>query len=62
VTDGNATPGGYTTWNTGGSYQVNKAVKIRAGVLNLTDKDLNRDDYSYNEDGRRYFAAVDYSF
>ncbi|WP_182629691.1 catecholate siderophore receptor CirA [Pantoea hericii] len=62
VTDGNATPGGYTTWNTGGSYQVNKAVKINAGVLNLTDKDLNRDDYSYNEDGRRYFAAVDYSF
>ncbi|TDS88205.1 outer membrane receptor for ferrienterochelin and colicins [Rahnella sp. BIGb0236] len=62
VTDGNATPGGYTIWNTGGSYQVSKAVKIRAGVLNLTDKDLNRDDYSYNEDGRRYFAAVDYSF
>ncbi|MGJ0481816.1 catecholate siderophore receptor CirA [Pantoea agglomerans] len=62
VTDGNATPGGYTIWNTGGSYKVNKAFKIRAGVLNLTDKDLNRDDYSYNEDGRRYFAAVDYSF
>ncbi|MBF7956249.1 catecholate siderophore receptor CirA [Rahnella victoriana] len=62
VTDGNATPGGYTIWNTGGSYQLSKAVKIRAGVLNLTDKDLNRDDYSYNEDGRRYFAAVDYSF
>ncbi|MEN4907501.1 catecholate siderophore receptor CirA [Rahnella bonaserana] len=62
VTDGNATPGGYTIWNTGGSYAVNKAVKIRAGVLNLTDKDLNRDDYSYNEDGRRYFAAIDYSF
>ncbi|THD51702.1 catecholate siderophore receptor CirA [Enterobacteriaceae bacterium ML5] len=62
VTDGNATPGGYTVWNTGGSYQVNKAVKLRAGVLNLGDKDLNRDDYSYNEDGRRYFAAIDYSF
>ncbi len=62
VTDGNATPGGYTVWNTGGSYQINKAVKLRAGVLNLGDKDLNRDDYSYNEDGRRYFAAVDYSF
>lgn len=62
VTDGNATPGGYTIWNTGGSYKLSKAVKLRAGVLNLTDKDLNRDDYSYNEDGRRYFAAVDYSF
>ncbi|EOS92760.1 catecholate siderophore receptor CirA [Erwinia tracheiphila] len=62
VTDGNATPGGYTLWNTGGSYQIGKNVKLRAGILNLTDKDLNRDDYSYNEDGRRYFAAVDYSF
>ncbi|MCX8958383.1 catecholate siderophore receptor CirA [Erwinia psidii] len=62
VTDGNETPGGYTLWNTGGSYQLSKAVKLRAGILNLTDKDLNRDDYSYNEDGRRYFAAVDYNF
>ena len=34
----------------------------RAGVLNLGDKDLSRDDYSYNEDGRRYFMAVDYRF
>lgn len=24
--------------------------------------DLSRDDYSYNEDGRRYFMAVDYRF
>jgi len=39
-----------------------EAVKIRAGVLNLLDKDLNRDAYSYNEDGRRYFVAVDYKF
>ena len=37
-------------------------VKLRAGVLNLGDKDLSRDDYSYNEDGRRYFMAVDYRF
>jgi len=57
-----ATPGGYVLWNTGASWQATKAVKLRAGVLNLTDKDLNRDDYSYNEDGRRYFLAMDYSF
>lgn len=54
--------GGYSIWNTGESYKANKTVKIRAGVLNLTDKNLNRDDYSYNEDGSRYFAAVDDSF
>ncbi|MCT4706900.1 catecholate siderophore receptor CirA [Enterobacteriaceae bacterium H11S18] len=56
------TPGGYVIWNTGASWKATKNVKLRAGVLNLLDKDLNRDDYSYNEDGRRYFAAVDYSF
>lgn len=49
------TPGGYTIWNTGAAWQVTKDVKLRAGVLNLGDKDLSRDDYSYNEDGRRYF-------
>ncbi|PKH24340.1 catecholate siderophore receptor CirA [Enterobacterales bacterium CwR94] len=57
-----ATPGGYVIWNTGASWQATKAVKVRAGVLNLGDKDLNRDDYSYNEDGRRYFLAMDYAF
>jgi outer membrane receptor for ferrienterochelin and colicins len=56
------TPGGYVIWNTGGSYQLTKAVKLRAGVLNLGDKDLSRDDYNYNEDGRRYFIGADYTF
>ncbi len=56
------TPGGYTIWNTGAAWQGTKDVKLRAGVLNLGDKDLSRDDYSYNEDGRRYFMAVDYRF
>ncbi|NWC61575.1 catecholate siderophore receptor CirA [Cedecea sp. P7760] len=56
------TPGGYIVWNTGGAWKATKNVKVRAGVLNLGDKDLNRDVYSYNEDGRRYFMALDYSF
>ncbi|HFZ8994175.1 TPA: catecholate siderophore receptor CirA [Citrobacter freundii] len=56
------TPGGYVIWNSGAAWQVAKDVKLRAGVLNLLDKDLSRDDYSYNEDGRRYFMAVDYRF
>ncbi|WP_435952880.1 catecholate siderophore receptor CirA [Dryocola sp. BD626] len=62
TTDGAASPGGYVIWNTGAAWKVTKQVKLRAGVLNLGDKDLNRDDYSYNEDGRRYFMAMDYSF
>ncbi|CAK9885393.1 MAG: Colicin I receptor [Candidatus Erwinia impunctatus] len=57
-----ATPGGYVLWNAGASWQATKAVKVRTGVLNLGDKDLNRDSYTFNEDGRRFFAALDYSF
>ena len=30
--------------------------------MNLLDKDLSRDDYTYTEEGRRYFMAVDYQF
>lgn len=56
------TPGGYLLWNTGGSWQATKAVKLRAGVQNLLDKDFSRDDYGYTEDGRRYFLAMDYNF
>jgi len=62
LNDDGVTPGGYLLWNSGASWQATKAVKLRAGVLNLADKDLSRDSYSYNEDGRRYFAAVDYTF
>ena len=62
VSSTSKTPGGYTTWDLGGAWQATKNVKLRAGVLNLGDKDLSRDDYSYNEDGRRYFMAVDYRF
>ncbi|WP_031520704.1 catecholate siderophore receptor CirA [Siccibacter colletis] len=61
TTDG-PTPGGYVIWNAGGAWQATKNVKLRAGVMNLGDKDLSRDDYSYNEDGRRYFLAMDYRF
>ncbi|EHC55617.1 Colicin I receptor precursor [Salmonella enterica subsp. enterica serovar Inverness str. R8-3668] len=56
------TPGGYVVWDTGAAWQATKNVKLRAGVLNVGDKDLKRDDYGYTEDGRRYFMAVDYRF
>lgn len=62
TTDGSPTPSGYVVWNTGAAWKATKSIKLRAGVMNLGDKDLSRDDYSYNEDGRRYFAAVDYTF
>jgi len=62
LTSSAATPGGYVIWNTGAAWQVTKAMKLHAGVQNLLDKDLSRDDYSYTEDGRRYFVGVDYKF
>lgn len=62
LTSSAPTPGGYVIWNTGAAWQVTKAVKLRAGVQNLLDKDLSRDDYSYTEDGRRYFVGADYRF
>jgi outer membrane receptor for ferrienterochelin and colicins len=62
LTSAEPTPGGYVIWNTGAAWQATKAVKLRAGVQNLLDKDLSRDDYSYTEDGRRYFVGVDYTF
>ncbi|MEQ1962693.1 catecholate siderophore receptor CirA [Xenorhabdus khoisanae] len=54
--------GGYTIWNLGGSYKVTNNVKLRAGVLNLFDKTMERANYGYNEEGRRYFITADYSF
>ncbi|WP_284972574.1 catecholate siderophore receptor CirA [Atlantibacter hermannii] len=54
--------GGYVIWNAGAAWQATKNIKLRTGVLNLGDKDLSREDYSYNEDGRRYFVAMDYRF
>lgn len=54
--------GGYVIWNAGAAWQATRNVKLRTGVMNLGDKDLSREDYSYNEDGRRYFVAMDYRF
>ncbi|MEH2920128.1 catecholate siderophore receptor CirA [Samsonia erythrinae] len=62
TTSTSRTPGGYTMWDIGAGYQMTKAVKWRAGIQNLLDKDLHYDDYTYNEDGRRYFIAMDYTF
>ncbi|MBV5412483.1 catecholate siderophore receptor CirA [Klebsiella pneumoniae] len=56
------TPGGYTLFDVGAAWQETKNVKLRSGVQNVGDKDLSRDDYSYTEEGRRYFMAVDYRF
>lgn len=62
TTNATTATGGYVIWNAGAAWQATKNVKLRTGVMNLGDKDLSREDYSYNEDGRRYFVAMDYRF
>lgn len=62
TTQNGQTPGGYVVWDVGGAWQATRNVKLRAGVLNVGDKNLRRDDYGYNEDGLRYFVALDYRF
>ncbi|QUI98285.1 TonB-dependent receptor [Salmonella enterica subsp. enterica] len=51
------------TWSgTGAAWQATKNVKLRAGVLNVGDKDLKRDDYGYIPERTSLPAAVDYRF
>ncbi|MDC7684463.1 TonB-dependent receptor [Asticcacaulis sp. BYS171W] len=50
---------GYATWDIGGSYDLSDAITLRAGVLNVADKQIVRENTTeYNEDGRRVFFAV----
>ncbi|MCY1551186.1 TonB-dependent heme/hemoglobin receptor family protein [compost metagenome] len=52
----------YTFVDLGGSYQLNKAVSVYAGIYNLFDKQVTYDDYGYVEDGRRYWLGVGVKF
>ncbi|MFA7668927.1 MAG: ligand-gated channel protein [Burkholderiaceae bacterium] len=46
----------------GGSYKFNKTVTMHAGVYNVFDKYVAYDDYSYVEDGRRFWLGMDIKF
>ncbi|HEA8612485.1 TPA: TonB-dependent receptor, partial [Escherichia coli] len=59
---GTETQGGYTLWDAGASWKATKNITVRSGILNVMDKDLERNDYSYTVDGRRYFLSMDYRF
>lgn len=55
----NVVQGGYATADIGGSYALTDDVTLRAGILNLANKIIERTSTTeYNEDGRRYFVAV----
>ncbi|MBS1154141.1 MAG: TonB-dependent receptor [Proteobacteria bacterium] len=51
--------GGYVSFDVSSSYDLQKNITVRAGVLNITDKTIERANSSdYNEDGRRYYLAL----
>lgn len=49
----------YGMVDVGGAYRISPRITVRAGVLNIADKTLQRETSTeYNEEGRRFFAAV----
>ncbi|OCG00891.1 TonB-dependent receptor domain-containing protein [Gilliamella sp. wkB112] len=53
---------GYTFWDVGASYNINKQAKIYAGVYNLFDKDVSNEDFGKTLEGRRYFVGTEINF
>lgn len=50
---------GYGTVDVGAAYALDAATTVRFGVLNSADKAIKRETSDeYNEEGRRFFAAV----
>jgi outer membrane receptor for ferrienterochelin and colicins len=53
----------YTFMDLGAVYQVNKDVKLRFGVYNVTNKTVTPEDgFAYVLDGRRYSVALNVQF
>ncbi|MDE1237157.1 TonB-dependent receptor [Vibrio aestuarianus] len=46
----------------GGNWQINRQLKLMAGIYNLFDAETTYDEYGYVEDGRRYWVAAEASF
>ena len=53
---------GYTFWDVGASYKINKQAKVYAGIYNLFDKDVNNEDFGKTLEGRRYFVGTEINF
>lgn len=57
--------GAYAIWGVGVNYQLNKNLRFTAGISNLLDKRIYRENEgasTYNEPGRAYYAGVTTSF
>ena len=53
---------GYTFWDMGASFHINKNAKIYGGVYNLFDKDVSNADFGKTLEGRRYFIGTEINF
>lgn len=60
-TEGNKYPG-YTTWDLGATWKVNKETSLYSGIYNVFDKKVSQDDYAKTEDGRRYWIGINVDF
>ncbi len=57
--------GAYSIVGIGTQYQLNRDIRLNAGISNLFDKQLYRENAgasTYNEHGRAYYAGVTLSF
>lgn len=57
--------GAYSIVGIGTQYQLNRDIRLNAGISNLFDKQLYRENAgasTYNEPGRAYYAGVTLSF
>ncbi len=55
----------YSIVGIGTQYQLNRDIRLNAGISNLFDKQLYRENAgasTYNEPGRAYYAGVTLSF
>lgn len=57
--------GAYAIVGLGANYQMTKNLRLNAGISNLFDKQIYRENdgaSTYNEPGRAYYAGVTMSF
>ncbi len=57
--------GAYSIVGIGSNYQLTKDLRLNAGISNLFDKQIYRENdgaSTYNEPGRAYYAGVTLSF
>lgn len=53
---------GYTLWDLGTSYVINKRTKLYSGIYNLFNRKIDENTFGKVLDGRRYWLGLDVNF